>query len=55
MFKRIVAPLLAILFFASLFGTLVGCNTSRARAQTSSRVVRRLRTRRTSNNAKCNA
>ena len=27
MFKRLIAPLLATLFFASLFGTLVGCNT----------------------------
>jgi entericidin B len=27
MFRRIVASLLATLFFASLFGTLVGCNT----------------------------
>ena len=27
MFKRIVTSLLATLFFASLFGTLVGCNT----------------------------
>ena len=27
MFKRILVSLLATLFFASLFGTLVGCNT----------------------------
>jgi predicted small secreted protein len=27
MIKRIVVPLLATLFFGSLFGTLVGCNT----------------------------
>jgi predicted small secreted protein len=27
MIKRIVAPLLAALFFVSLFGTLAGCNT----------------------------
>jgi len=27
MFKKIIAPLLATLFVASLFGTLVGCNT----------------------------
>ena len=27
MIKRIVVPLLATLFFTSLFGTLVGCNT----------------------------
>jgi entericidin B len=27
MVKRIVVSLLATLFFASLFGTLVGCNT----------------------------
>jgi entericidin B len=27
MIKRIVVPLLATLFFASLFGMLVGCNT----------------------------
>jgi predicted small secreted protein len=27
MIKRIFAPLLAALFFASLFGTLAGCNT----------------------------
>ena len=27
MFKRIVAPLLPTLSFASLFGTLAGCNT----------------------------
>jgi entericidin B len=27
MIKRIIVPLLATLFFASLFGTLAGCNT----------------------------
>ena len=27
MIQRIVVPLFATLFFASLFGTLVGCNT----------------------------
>ena len=27
MIKRIFAPLLAALFFVSLFGTLAGCNT----------------------------
>jgi len=27
MIKRIFAPLLAALFFASFFGTLAGCNT----------------------------
>jgi entericidin B len=27
MIKRLVVPLLATLFSASLFGTLVGCNT----------------------------
>jgi predicted small secreted protein len=27
MIKRIFAPLLAALFFISLFGTLAGCNT----------------------------
>jgi predicted small secreted protein len=27
MFKIILVPLLATLFFAGLFGTLVGCNT----------------------------
>jgi len=27
MFKRIFVSLVATLFFASLFGTLVGCNT----------------------------
>jgi predicted small secreted protein len=27
MIKRILAPLLAALFLASLFGTLAGCNT----------------------------
>ena len=27
MIKRILAPLLSILFFVSFFGTLAGCNT----------------------------
>ena len=27
MIKRIVAPLLAALYFVSFFGTLAGCNT----------------------------